>query len=315
MEEQTSTKNPMVPLKGSKRLSILTILMSGLVFGIILYILYKQRFDILAFPWRFHWKYLVLLSLFHSLALGATFVAWHLIMARLGDFHDLRKSFRFYYISALAKRLPSSLPYAGSRLLMYRKEGVSGAAIMNAILLENLLVGIGGVLVFMAFIPFYTHIPTAIVIPLAVVTFLLTLTLFIRPQLIIEAINWVLRKMHRRTLEKVPRRKDILIWIAIYTLPWIFASASFFCLPRAFSDIDVIKWSDAIAISALSTLASLLNFVLPGGLALKELTSSALLIPWIPLSAAVVLTVTYRVIHTLDEILWALVALLIPVSH
>jgi uncharacterized membrane protein YbhN (UPF0104 family) len=46
--------------------------------------------------------------------------------------------------------------------------------------------------------------------------------------------------------------------------------------------------------------------VLPGGFGLKELTSSVLLSAFMPLSAALVISLVYRLVQTLNEIVWAL---------
>ncbi len=307
---KSEIENQAPPIK-EKHLSWLAALMTIGVGGMVIWVLYRQRADILIFPWRLSLMYLLLVSFFHSIALGATFWAWHAMISRLGNFTDFRLNFRYYYVSTLAKRLPTSLPYIGSRLVMYRQEGVSGAAVMNCILLENLLVGVGGVIVFLLFIPFYTSTPANITMILLALAVVLITALLARPQIVVEFSNWILVKLKRRALTSMPNRSDILIWVGIYTLPWFFAGASFYCLPRALSTITALGAFDALSISALSTLVSLSNFVLPGGLALKELTSSALLTPWMPLSAALVITIIYRVIHTADEILWALFALVI----
>lgn len=299
----------MCPDNKSKRFNFVALGLTGMVGIIILYILLTQQEQIKAFDWQFNGVFFIGLLIFHSLALGATFWAWHLMMARLGGFYDIRKSFRFYYVSTLAKRLPSGIPYVGSRLVMYRQQGVPTAAILNCLLLENLLFGLSGVLTFLSFSPFYTGIPKGITLPLSVIALLFVIAFIVRPQIIIDMTNWGLRKFSKQPIDSTPVRKDILIWLAIYTLPWIFASGSLYCAIHAFTSDITLQWFNAIAISTLSTLASLLNLLLPGGLALKELASSTLLTAWMPLSTALIITLSYRVIQTVNEILWALIAL------
>ena len=44
------------------------------------------------------------------------------------------------------------------------------------------------------------------------------------------------------------------------------------------------------------------------GLALKEITASALLAHWMPLSAGIVISIAYRLLQTVNEVVWALLA-------
>ena len=310
----TSLRTRFLQIWAIKRLkSWLTLLLFISIFGIIGWIIYTQKDAILAFPWKFDWKALLLVSLFHSIALGATFWAWYVMMARLGKFTDLAANFRYYYVSTLTKRLPTSLPYIGSRLVMYKQENVSTPVIINCILLENLLIGVAGIIAFLLFSPFYTNVPGNIIVPMVISAILLIALLFIRPEWLILVTNWALRRLHKEQITTSLSRRDILYLIGIYILPWVFAGISFYFAPRALSDFHGLSLMDSFQISMLSTLVSLLYFIIPGGLALKELTASVLMTAWMPLSAAILITFAYRIIHTLDEVMWALIALLIPI--
>ncbi len=281
------------------------------VLGVIVWIVIKQWKDILVFPWLIDIKFILLVLIFHTLAVAATFWAWHLMVARMGGFKDIRSDIYFYYVSNLAKRLPTSIPYIGSRLVMYKRAGISQAAIMNCIVLENLLIGMAGVIIFFIFLPFYSSVPKGIVPPMVAVELILITGLLARPQFIIDITNWVLIRFKKEGMTRIPSRRDILIWIGVYTLPWIFAGLSLYFAFRGFSSINTISVMDAIEISTLSTLVSLLYFIVPGGLALKEMTSSALLTAWMPFSIALVITMVYRLLQTANDIFWALVAHLV----
>jgi hypothetical protein len=292
-------------LKNRSLHNLITLGTSLGVVGMIIWITVRQWNEILIFPWKVNIGIVLLIPLIHSVTLGTTFWAWHLMVRRLGGFSDLRSSLYFYYVSNLAKRLPTSLPYIGGRLVMYKEVGVSGSAMMNCIVLENLLIGIGGVITFLIFLPFYTKVPAGIVTPMVAVGLGSIGILIIRPQLLVELTNWILRRFKREGLTRVPNRSDILIWTGIYTLPWLIGGICFWFAPRALSTITGINLVDAIEISTLSTLVSLLYFIVPGGLALKEMTASALMTIWMPFSAALVITMVYRLLHTVNEILWA----------
>jgi hypothetical protein len=277
-------KNWKINLKNRTLNNLITFGTSLAVVGVIIWITIRQWNEILIFPWKVNIWIVLLIPLIHSVTLGTTFWAWYLMVRRLGEFSDLRSNLYFYYVPSLAKRLPTSIPYIGGRLVMYKEAGVSGSAIMNCILLENLLIGIAGVITFLVFLPFYTSVPAGIVAPMAFVGLVSIGLLLIRPQLLVEATNWILRRFKRPTLTRIPNRSDILAWTGIYILTWLLSGVCFWFAPRAISTFTGINLVDSIEISTLSTLASLLYFIIPGGLALKEMASSALMTNWMPFS-------------------------------
>lgn len=263
---------------------------------------------LIAFHWQVDVRYLGLTIIFHSLALGMTFWVWHLMITRLGHFDNIKLNFRFYYISTLAKRIPTAIWYVGGRLALYQQVGVAASAVLNCIFLENVIIGIAGVFTFLVFLPFYSQFPKAGVIPFALVGIAGITGLLVRPQLFVDITNWILKRLGKQVLDKAPARKDIIVWGGLYILPWVLAGFSLYCAIRAFSGDVGLSIIDAFGISTLAMLVALLSTVLPSGLGLKELTSSVLLSYWMPLSSAVVVSIAYRLIQTVNEMLWALAA-------
>jgi uncharacterized membrane protein YbhN (UPF0104 family) len=279
-----------------------------LVGAMVAWIVIREWDALIAFPWRFNPLYFVLLIVFHSLALGVTFVVWQSMMARLGHFDHVGLNFRFYYLSTLAKRIPTVIWYVGGRVALYQQVGVSAAKVLNCILLENMIVGLAGVLVFLMFLPWYSLMRQQLVVPIAVVGVVGVSVVLARPQLFVEITNWLLNRLGKRPIQEVPQRKDVIIWGVLYTLPWFFAGFALYAATRAFSDHVTLGIVDAIGISTLAMLVALVSSLLPGGLGLKELTSSVLLSSWMPFASAVVISVAYRLIQTMNEMGWALLA-------
>ncbi|MEX1018678.1 MAG: lysylphosphatidylglycerol synthase domain-containing protein [Litorilinea sp.] len=286
-----------------------------LVVGLMGVLIWRNFASIVAFPWRLHAGYIGLALLFHSLALWVTFWVWHLMLRALGNFGQLAANLRFYYVSTLAKRLPTGLPYVGGRLFLYKQMRVSGAAVLNCIFLENLLIGTAGVLFFVALLPIYT-MPVAPWVRLGLVGLGIGLVaaLLLRSGFAVEFTNWVLGRLGKTGLDRAPTRREMFTWIGLYVLPWPLAALSLYYAARGFSTSIAISIPDAMMISTLATLVTLLNFIIPAGLGLKEITLAALLAPWMPLPTAIVFSLIYRLLHTLNDIVWALLALLIPVS-
>lgn len=286
-----------------------------MVLGLMGLVIYREWDLIISFPWQLNVAYLALTLLFHSLALGSTYIVWHLMIARIGRFRDLWTNFRFYYLSTLAKRIPSAIWYVGGRLVMYGEVGVPRSAVLNCVALEILIVGIAGALVYLAFFPLYTYGSDGVIWPVAGVAITLLGVLVIRPQILIEGTNALLVRFGRKTQLPLIHRQDILIWGGLYTLPWLFGGTALFFMVKALSPHRSPDLASAIGISTLSTLVALLSTILPGGLALKEITASALLTGWMPLSAGIVISIAYRLLQTLNEVAWALLAYQIARPH
>lgn len=269
-----------------------------------------QQWDVLiAFPWKFNLGFLLLASFSHSLGLFVTFVIWSLMMARMAGFRDFGQNFRIYYLSSLAKRIPTALPYVGGRMAMYVAQGVPGMVVLNGIVFENLLVGLGGMIAFFAFLPFYSGIPSGVTLGIGLAGAVLIILLVIRPQIFIDATNFLLRKLKRREIDLVPQRRDLLSWTGLYILPWLTNGFSFYFLMRAIIGSGIPGVLNTLEVATISALVGLLSMVLPGGFGLKEFTAGALFTQWMPFSTALVVTLAFRLMQTVDEIIWALVAL------
>lgn len=282
------------------------------VIGLMIWLIFKNKQMILQFPWQIHWPSLVLASAFHSLALLVTYWVWHLLIERFSGFNDPWENLRIYYVSTLAKRIPSSIPYISGRLVLYRQLGVSSAVVLNSILLENLLLGIAGGFVLLVFWNLYTgEMPAYVAYALATIALALLTGIALRFDTLRSLGNKLLRRLNLAELEHSPAAKDFLLWTSLYALPWLLAGVSLYFSVRGVTNSVQITLGDALAISTLSTLVSLLNLVLPVSFGLKEVSMSALLVPWMPASVAILFSLAYRLLHTLDEVGWALLVLAI----
>lgn len=63
----------------------------------------KDWKTILTYNWQIHWADLVIMALFHCLALGSMYLAWHFTMRRLVNQDHWRHNFRIFSVSMLAR--------------------------------------------------------------------------------------------------------------------------------------------------------------------------------------------------------------------
>jgi hypothetical protein len=269
-----------------------------------------QEWDTLkTFHWQLNIGYLLLASVFHSLALGATFVAWHLMLRRLGRFSDLRTNAHIYYLSTLAKRVPIAVWYIGGRLVMYQRQNVSRSAVLNAIALESLLIGGAGVLVYLLLQPFYSYSSPDLAWIVVAVAGVAALICLVQPRLLLNMTNVVLRRFHRNPIQVELSRQDLLLWIGIYLVPTPLAGVSLYFLIQAITTGIEADLVSLIGVATLSMLVGLASMLLPAGFGLKELAMAALLATWMPLSVGVVVAIAFRILNTFDDLVWAALAL------
>ena len=286
---------------------LLSVLMVAAIFAVLGWSVIGEWDTVKHYPWQLEIAPLVLASAFHSLALGVTFVVWHLMIRRLGHFADVRRNAYIYYVSTLAKRVPGAIWYISGRLLMYQEEGVTKPAVLNATILETVLIGSAGALVYVMLLPFYAYDSTRANWIIATIG-LVAIGLFsVRPRLLLDATNYFLRRWKRTPIEVDLTRQDLILWAVLYMLPGPVSGVSLYFLIRAVTAATMPDLVSAMVVWTLSMLVGLMTMVLPGGLGLKELALATLLSQWMPLSAGVVVAVAFRLLQTFDDAAWAAV--------
>lgn len=268
--------------------------------------IFREWEVLLSFPWQLNWTFLAWQPLIHSLALGSMFLAWHLMMSRLAAVNDWRLNFSIFSITMVARRVPIPMWYAGGRLYLYRKQGVSMKIVLNATILEVALIVVAGVICYVLLLPLYSNLPSwPWWIPAAGIG-AFVVALIVRPSLLIDLVNIALRLFKRSPLQASISRGDLLSWELAYLSTWFMDGIGLFLVVSALV-VAPPSLPDVIGISSISALVGLLTLILPGGFGIKELTMGALLSPWMPVSAGIVIALVYRILLTSVEFLWALV--------
>jgi hypothetical protein len=139
--------------------------------------------------------------------------------------------------------------------------------------------------------------------------FLLTALLFGNPRFLVK-IGRILRKTNDSDSypRLVLRRSEVFFWFGSYLVAWIIGGVGFHFTIRAFVGYDAIVLVDAVQVATVSTLSVLLSSFIPVSVGIQELTSTALLSYWLPVSASLVIAIIYRFLQTFDELIWILIA-------
>jgi uncharacterized membrane protein YbhN (UPF0104 family) len=274
----------------------------------LLVFLVAQEWDaLLSFQWQLKPIYLVLALFCHSVSLFGTFVVWRLITTRLGSSASKQADFHIFFISLLARKIPSMIWYTGARSYLYKEEDISPSITLNAVALEFGVAILSGGWAYVLFQPGYTFAwnQAPVVVGIVSVAFLLTALLLARPQLFVELSRWLGRRWQKDIDLTVPNRSDIVVWSVIYLIAWIIGGLSLYFTIQALVPNGGPNWVNALGVANLATLVVLLNSVFPVGMGLKEFATGVLLTSWLPMPIGLVVAFAYRVLQICDELLWA----------
>jgi len=257
------------------------------------------------YRWQINLFPLALSFVAYSGALVMGGLGWHWIITTLGGRSGFRRDLKLYFYANLNKRLPTPLWFLAGRLHLYEEEGLSKAVTSAATFLEMAMIALSGVVVFlttssMLALPGSWNSAQIVAIaalgPLAIIV--------ARPDILIRLLSPLATRAHVDLGNVEVRARDTLLWTAWYCLDWFLGGFILLFLIRSVFPLNISSLPRMIAIWTLSGLVGLLNFTVPLGIGVRELTLAYLLTSVLPLSVAVVISVGSRFWLTLGEAIW-----------
>ena len=98
------------------------------------------------------------------------------------------------------------------------------------------------------------------------------------------------------------------LWVTLYSFAWILGGIIIFLYTKTAGG-QYITWERAVWIWAVAGGSSLLLFIFPTGLGIRELTMTWLLQPYLSPANALLVAILVRLTFTFTDILWGLVGL------
>jgi glycosyltransferase 2 family protein len=282
---------------------IITLLFGLLVVIILGFLIYREREILLTYDWQFHPTRLLISFLLFSLDLFIVAKVWAWIMDTLGKKLSFLKHFCYFTLSNIAKRIPGTIWYIASRTQLYRQEGIDPKLSSLASGMEMAVSVLSSVIVCTIFaipvIIFYEVNPI-----LLAIVFLISV-IVIHPRFM----AWIFRLLK---VEAAPFNYiDILQWLVTYTFAWILGGILMFSIGNSITSIALRDLPYIIGSFGLVNLVTMAFFFLPSNVGITELGWSVLLSNIMPLSVAVVLAISMRLLIILYEIIWAAISYII----
>jgi len=245
--------------------------------------------------------------LLYPLSLVAQAWAWGTMIARLGrvtsGWHDLE----IYAYSHLMRRLPGAMWYLAGRTASYRERGIGAGVTLAASGLEwLLLLFVAAALSFgLSLKGHFSWLVSLAALALLVLALSCGLQALASGQERTWLPGFARRWLANLSAAAIPRRTDLALWTAIYTLAYAVGGLILYLLTRRIfpeSDLNVLRaisiWSLAGGIGALTSM------IIPAGMGIRELTLTALLTPGVPLSGALLIAAVLRLLFIVADLLW-----------
>ncbi len=277
---------------------------------------YRLRQDwhqIQTYPWQLQWTGILLAFGVFSVSIVLTFLVWTFIMRRLSTAQSLRTHMQLFFVTNLARRLPTLLPYVGARTEAYAAQGLPRKVTLSAVMLEMATTVVGAALVAVLTLPFgpfsrvWGRFPV-LTLPLMI----LPVLVIIYPSWFFAAVNFVLGHLKRPLLDFEVRRRDMLTWAILFTAVWANGGVLYYFLATSIyplSSRKLLMMVNAFAISGVASWLGQFLFFLPT-LALRQVMLAYLLsLSEIPFSAAIAIALLGRLCVTVFELVWALLSL------
>jgi hypothetical protein len=254
------------------------------------------------YPWEFDLWPALIGCLVYTAALLVVVLVWSLLLKHLGASLDFREHLRIYCLTFFALRIPGAPWHVAGRVVLYRQRGIDASVASVAAGLELLLAIISGLV---AGLLIWFVLPASMQRQLVWLVIVLIFALaLIHPRVI----RGVLKRLGYAEENIRLRYQDMLFFLLLYLIVWSMDGIVLYSITRTLYPIPFTLLPAVTGAWALSGAISLLAFISPSSLGLREIALSVLLGLFIPPALAVIIAILARLLLTATELLWAIVA-------
>jgi hypothetical protein len=259
-----------------------------------------------SFDWHFQPGWLVL-----SVAAFAVFEfvqaqLWVAMMHALGSPLQASRGRAIWCMTLLGRYVPTSLMMAVSRMALAEREGAPMRVSLVSFVYEMGLTFTAAVTVGVYFVlelPALQDEPwrfAALVIPLIGVVAL-------DPRVFHRIADYAFHRLGREPLPLSLSRGRVLEFLVLYAVTMLIAGFGTYALAHAMHAIPNSHIATCVAAYSVGFAASLVAFILPGGLGARETALAAALAPALPFTVAIAVAVAVRLVQMAVEVAFAFV--------
>ena len=229
---------------------------------------------------------------------------WRLQLHALGYDLPRVRSYAVWSVSAVARYVPTSMLMPTLRITLAQREGIPKRITIASLVYEAAL-ALSGAIVVAAY--FLIQLPGLqeqsgrwLVLGLPVLALVA-----LHPRAFDPATAFALRRTGRPPLPVTLPPFKLLLLVAMYAGSFVLAGASLYALGQAFYPLEAGDLPKILGAFAIGFSASVLAFILPGGLGARELALVAALRPAMPAAVALAVAIASRLVQLAIEIVVA----------
>ncbi len=253
-----------------------------------------------------------------SLAMLSLAVWWTLSIRLLHEPLGWGQGTRIWAVSQLAKYLPGGVWNYVSRAYASDKAGVSKRHTVLSLVIETVLRIQAALIVFLVSLPLWPTSEWSLVELLLIFGVLLLGLLVLNPSILDRCINLALRVLKRPPVDvRSLKYRHVFGLLAGHTLTVLGAGVAFYLMVASVYTVSIDAAIPMAGMLAISVISGFLNPLTPHGLGTREALLIVLLNYYLPLPAAIVISVLARLWLTISELATVLVVTLIfrALSH
>ncbi|NOR82069.1 MAG: hypothetical protein GQ526_01085 [Ardenticatenales bacterium] len=239
---------------------------------------------------------LVLLSfVIECSGLALAVPVWRQILARLGSRSSYRNDLRIYCYSMLGVILPGGFWPMVGRAALYERQGISGLRVAAASIVEFVVVGLAGLLVYSlaTLLDPTESVWQRPVLALAITVAALAL---IHPPVFNRIIRWLLQRSRRAVEPPVTLRyAELGRWVALEGLVLGIGGTAVYVLLRSLAAVPPSLFVPVVGAWAAAAVAGNLFFWMPGTPVVRDGAMALVLTQSLPLSTSILFVLLIRV--------------------
>jgi uncharacterized membrane protein YbhN (UPF0104 family) len=262
----------------------------------------RQLRALAQYAWRFDPASLAIALGFAALYHLTLAFCWSWLLRRMGGGLPYRQALRVWQSSMLARYVPGNVWHILSRMALAERLGTPPARVLASSTLEQALNVIGALALAGLTFPFWGLPATDQFWLLALVPLGL---LALHPRLAGGALAWAARRFNRPQLAWRYRYREILLATAGYMLAMAWVGLALYATLSGLAHVTPAQLPLYIGTGALAWAVGYLSFLTPSGLGVREGMLVLILSQVMPVPAAVVGSLLYRLVVTLAELAMA----------
>lgn len=283
-----------------KWVKALLYLVWAVLFAFLGYTVWKSREQLMPYLVNADRSQFVIVVGVYLLALFFAVMNWAVIIRAFDSSVSFWTHAKIYLVSMVSRRLPGTIWYVGSRMLLYEQLGVASVKTASASGIEFVVSFVADCLLAVIFIPLGFNLPNTWLIPLGVVTLLGLWVL--QP----KVLSKIMIKL-KHPLAQPVRMGQVIVWLLLRMALVLTGGVMIFFTIRIFYPMSFQSIYFVLGARALSGAAGMLTFLLPSSMGASDITLLAMLSVVIPTGLAAVVALLVRIYTTLFELLFGLV--------